>query len=85
MENIHLNLNLRERGEEEGKTEGEETDNDIDKIPINKKSEKYWGQRQNGWAGAVTNLHTKFQPNRTIFVEVIYLYKFLAGRLVESV
>ena len=32
-----------------------------------------------------TNLHTKFQPNWTIFVEVIHLYRFLAGRLVGLV
>ena len=35
--------------------------------------------------GSKTKLHTKFQPNRTIFVEVIHFYRFSAGRLVGPV
>ena len=49
------------------------------------------GRGSNGGQGQVvmgkggTNLHTKFQPNQTIFVEVIHLNRFSAGRLVGPV
>ena len=39
------------------------------------------------WAilGSKTDLHTKFQPNRTMFAEVIPFYRILAGSLVGLV
>ena len=52
------------------------------------------GQQNNGPAstkflrailGRNTDLNTKFQPNRTIFAEVIPFNRILAGRLVEPI